>query len=101
MRGRAWKQVSARCPAGRRAQVPLIVIALDDQAGGRVDHVEIADRQAVLIEHVFPVPAGIAGSLHIELEDAQILLAVDHFQTGAGGIDQRALQQGIEEATIG
>ncbi len=57
------------------------IVALDDQAAGGVDHVEVADGVAVLLEHVVPVAAGELFGGDVEFEDPRGFLAVDLFNS--------------------
>ena len=76
------------------------IVALDDQRGRRVDHVEVADGEALLLEREEPGAAGPLLVLHVEFEDAQHFLAVDLFIALGLGVPERALQQRVEEAAI-
>ena len=77
------------------------VVALDDQALGRADHVEVADGVVVGFQHVLPVPAGPLFGRHIELQHAQVLLAVQLLGGFCRFVPQGAFEQGIQLAAVG
>src|SRR3954471_15344949 len=76
------------------------VVALDDQAARRVDHVEVADGIAVLLEHILPVAAGEFFRGDVEFEDARGFLAVDLLPVLLLGIPERPLEQAVEKLAV-
>ena len=67
------------CPIWHGNERLDLAFALDDHRSGRIDHVDIADSEAIALEHILPVTAGPLARADIELENAQIFLAVSGF----------------------
>src|SRR6266481_4546199 len=73
------------------------VVAFDDQAARGIDHVEVTDGVAVLLEHILPVAAGELFRRDVEFENPRGFLAVDLFPVLLLGIPQRDFEQALQE----
>ena len=76
------------------------VVALDDQAGIGVDHVEIADIVAVLLQQILPRTACPLVLDGIEFKNAQVFAIALLLPFLFFGIPQRAFEQRVELAAI-
>src|SRR5258705_377239 len=76
------------------------VVGFDDQAARGIDHVEITDGVAVLLEHILPVAAGELFRRDVEFENPRGFLAVDLFPALLLGIPQRAFEQAVQEFAV-
>src|SRR5262245_30496481 len=88
-------------PAAGLRRIALAVVALDDEATGGVDEVEVADGIGGLLKGVFPALAGELAPAHVELQDAQEALAVLVLEVASGLYQVRAFEQPVEIAAVG
>src|SRR5262249_42979122 len=92
--------VGARRRVAGQALVALTVVALDDETGIRVDHVEIADVVAIALELVFPGSPGESTLSGVEFEDPQVLSATPLLPGSRLLVPQRPFEERIEVAAV-
>ena len=98
--GRDVLAVGARRTVARLVRRALAVVALDDEAGGGVDHVEIADVVAVRLQQVLPGSPGPLALRHVEFEDAEKLAPVLRLPPLLGLDPQRTFEERVQEPAV-
>jgi hypothetical protein len=81
--------------------VPSPFVALDDQAGRGVEHVEIADGRRSRLQWELPVAARPLFLGHREFQDAQHGAAADLLPVLGVGVPERPFEQAVEESAVG
>ena len=76
------------------------VVALNDQASGGVNHVEVTNRVLVSFKHVFPMTAGPFFGGNVKLQHTQVVFAIDVFKRLSACIPHRTFEQGVEFESV-